>query len=414
MNSGITSTLTRATGTAAPAPSQPLRICMIISSYHPIVGGAEKQVAQLAGLMTGQGHEVYILTRRYPGLAAAETIDGVKVRRIAMRKPVKGVGFILGAARMVRELNPDVIHCHSLFSPALAGALGKRWTNAPLLAKPMCGGEATSIASKPLGRQRLAYMARAVDRFPMVSREIETELTELGVPAEKLRYIPNGVDGARFCPARTPVERDKLRLSLGLPAGPLFLFAGRLAAQKRLPLLLEAWSDVRESIPQATLAIAGANRASGSGYHATFGEGDEIPAALLEQPGVRMLGHVADMPNLLRAVDVFVLPSAREGLSNALLEACASGLACITARTGGAMDFMRDGENGLLFEVDDRQALATALAQLATDAERRARLGEAALRTVAESYDIRQTATSLLAQYVELGAGTRAATAGRR
>ncbi|WP_353473906.1 glycosyltransferase family 4 protein [Salipiger sp. H15] len=413
MTPGSTSSLTRTTGLTDPAATRPLRICMIISSYHPIVGGAEKQVAQLAGLMIEQGHEVYILTRRYPGLSAAETIDGVKVRRIAMRKPVKAVGFILGAARMVRELNPDVIHCHSLFTPALAGALGKRWTDAPLLAKPMCGGEASSIAQKPLGRRRLAYMARAVDRFPMVSREIQGELADLGVPAEKLRFIPNGVDGARFFPARSQVEKDKLRLGFGLPSGPLFLFAGRLAAQKRLPLLLEAWRDIRARIPQATLAIAGANRASGSGYQATFGEGDEIAAALLEQPGVRMLGHVSDMPNLLRAVDVFVLPSAREGLSNALLEACASGLACITARTGGAVDFMVDGENGLLFDVDDRAALAGALERLAGDAELRARLGAAALRTVAESYDIRQTARALLGQYIELGAGTRAAAAGR-
>ncbi|MBE9639283.1 glycosyltransferase family 4 protein [Salipiger mangrovisoli] len=413
MTQGSTFSLSRTRGLAQPAATRPLRICMIISSYHPIVGGAEKQVAQLAGLMIGQGHEVYILTRRYPGLPAEETLDGVKIRRITMRKPAQGMGFIVGAARMVRALNPDVIHCHSLFSPALAGALGKRWTGAPLLAKPMCGGEASKIANKPLGRQRLAYLARSVDRFPMVSREIESELAGLGVPAAKLRFIPNGVDGARFCPPRSQVEKDKLRLSLGLPSGPLFLFAGRLAVQKRLPLLLEAWSDVRARIPQATLAIAGANRASDAGYQATFGKSDEIPEALLQQPGVRMLGHVADMPNLLRAVDVFVLPSAREGLSNALLEACASGLACITARTGGAVDFMVDGENGLLFDVDDRRALAIALETLAGDAEMRARLGAAALRTVAESYEIRQTATSLLGQYLELGAGARAAAAGR-
>ncbi|NDW01723.1 glycosyltransferase family 4 protein [Salipiger sp. PrR002] len=409
---GSSSSLPQKPGLAEPAAGQSLRICMIISSYHPIVGGAEKQVAQLAGLMTAQGHKVYILTRRYPGLAASETIDGVEVRRIAIRKPIKGVGFILGAARMVRKLNPDVIHCHSMFSPSLAGALGKRLTGAPLLSKPMCGGEATSIAQKPFGRQRLAYLGRMVDRFPMVSHEIEDELAGFGIPETKLRFIPNGVDGERFRPARTQVEKDTLRLRFGLPSGPLFLFAGRLAAQKRLPLLLEAWSDIRARIPQATLAIAGANRASGSGYQATFGEADEIPAALMQQPGVRMLGHVADMPNLLRAVDVFVLPSAREGLSNALLEACASGLACVTARTGGAMDFVVDGENGMLFDVDDRKALGAALEALAADPDLRGRLGVCALRTVARDYDIRQTARSLLGQYVELGAGARATGAG--
>lgn len=387
---------------SAVTPTRPLSICMVISSYHPIVGGAEKQVAQLARLMTEGGHRVQIVTRRYPGLAPREEIDGVQVSRIPNSGPLGSLGFILGAAREIRRLQPDVIHCHSLFSPALAGAMGRRLTRRPMLAKPMCGGEASAIMRKPLGRSRLSYLGRAVDRFVVISREIEQELLDLGLPGDKFRFIPNGVDGRRFYPLAHPVKREELRLRLGLPSGVLFLFAGRMAAQKRLPLLLEAWKSVRADHPQATLLIAGANRASGEGYEATFGEGEAIPAELLEQPGIRMLGHVEDMPTLLRACDVFVLPSAREGLSNALLEACATGLATVTARTGGAMDFVVDGQNGLLFSVDDRDELVAALGALAADEDLRNRLGAAAQRTVAEDYDIRRTASGLLAEYAEL------------
>ncbi len=380
---------------------------MVISSYHPIVGGAEKQVAQLASLMMKEGHSVTVVTRRYPGLDRTETIDGISVVRVAVRKPFGSVGFILGAAAAIRKLRPDVVHCHSLFSPALAGALVQRLSGIPFLVKPMCGGEATTVSEKPLGRQRLSYIGGAVNTFLAVSHEIEEELVHLGIPTRKIRFIPNGVDGSRFHPAATALEKAALRKTLGLPAYLLFLFAGRMAAQKRLPLMLEAWRSVIAQFPKAKLLIAGANRSSSSEFQATFGEAEGIPDALLDQPGVQLLGHVDDMPTLLRACDVFVLPSAREGLSNALLEASATGLATVSARIGGAQDFIVEGENGLQFPVDDRDGLAAALLSLAQDAELRAALGAAARRTVLIDYDIRQTAARLLREYQTLLTGDR-------
>lgn len=382
--------------------ADPLRICMVISSYHPIVGGAEKQVAQLAKRMIAQGHHVTVVTKRYPGLTASEIIDGVHVRRVAVKKPLGALGFIAGAAKEIRTLQPDIVHCHSLFSPSLAGALVQRTTGLPLLVKPMCGGEATSVAEKPLGRQRLGYLARAVDTFLAVSREIEDELLQLKFPRSKIRFVPNGVDGQKFQPAATPQDKLDVRAKLNLPDDLLFLFAGRMAAQKRLPLLLKSWGDVVAKHPEAKLLIAGANRASNADYQATFGEGEGIPDDLLKQPGVILLGHVDDMPTLLKAVDVFVLPSAREGLSNALLEAFAAGLPTVSARIGGAMDFIVDGQNGMQFTVDDQTSLTTALTTLAEDPAKRHALGVAARESVLNGYDIDKTVSSLLAEYRDL------------
>jgi len=122
-----------------------MRICMVISSYHPVVGGAEKQVAQLARIMTSKGHSVRVITRRYPGLSAMETIDGIDVQRVRAggSKTQAAASFIAGAARAIRKYAPDVVHCHSAFSPALAGLLGSSFTSRPLIVKPMCGGEIT-------------------------------------------------------------------------------------------------------------------------------------------------------------------------------------------------------------------------------------------------------------------------------
>ena len=395
---------------AAAAPADdglPRRICMAISSYAPVVGGAERQVAQLSALIAEAGHDVRVVTRRYPGLAAEEVVDGIPVRRTAATgpKPVASARFVVSAARALGRARPDVVHCHSMFSPALAGILSRRLLRHPVIVKPMCGGEATSIARKPLGRRRLAMLGREVSRFVAVSREIEEELIGLGLPAERIRLIPNGVDTRLFHPAPHAAAKRALRRELGLPLdGPLFLFAGRIARQKRLPLLLEAWRGAGPGLAGATLLVAGANRATPSRHQAGASDAAEVPAALLEQPGVRFLGHVADMPRHLRAADAFVLPSAAEGLSNALLEACASGLAVVATRVGGTEDVLRDGESGILFAPDDAAALRCALVGLAGDGELRRRLGASAARTVRDRYDIRRTAAALMAEYAALTA----------
>lgn len=380
-----------------------MRVVMLITSYHPIVGGAERQLAQVAGLLRAGGTDVHVVTRIHAGLAAEETVDGVPVHRVgapgAPRK-LAAAAFIAGAVRRAAALRPDVLHCHSMWSPALCGMLAKRLTGAPLLSKPMCGGEATEIAGTPLGGRRIAALARGVDRFVVISREIDEELAGFGVPAEKRVFIPNGVDLSRFGSA-DPAGKAALRARFGLPADAvLVVFAGRISVQKRLPLLLDAWEDMRAQAvpggPEALLLVAGADRSAG------IGESNVIAPERLRAPGVRALGHVDDMPALLRAADVFVLPSASEGLSNALLEACASGLAVVASRTGGTTDFMESGRNGLLFDVDDRAGLAQALGAVCADPALRGRLGAAARDTVARTYDIRATATSLAELYRSL------------
>ncbi len=373
-----------------------MRIAMVITSYHPIVGGAERQVAQLAQAMQVAGHDVHIVTRHHPGLARAERVAGVPVHRVAAPgpKPLAAAAFLAGAALRLRRLAPDVIHAHSLFSPAIAATLGKALSGAPVLAKPMCGGEAAAIAAKRLGGRRIAHLGRTVDRFIAISTEIRDELLGLGIPGARIRFIPNGVDLDRFRPPSAD-EKAALRARLGLPGGVLAIFAGRMTAQKRVPLLLAAWARSGAAAgcgaagAGAHLLLAGANRGPA-------GDADTIA---LDGPGLVPLGHVEDMPAYLRAADIFVLPSAREGLSNALLEACASGLAVIATRVGGTEDVIAPGRSGLLVPPDDADALAAALRDAVADGDLRARLGAAARARVVAQYDLAATAQGLIAEY---------------
>ena len=381
-----------------------MKVAMVITSYHPIVGGAERQLAQLAGLMQAAGHHVTVITRHHAGLSLTERVDGVRVWRIPAfgPKPLRALSFLIGAARAIKAERPDVVHCHSLFSPALAGVIGGAMAGVPVIAKPMCGGEASEIAARPLGRLRMWLFRKRLARIVSISREITAEITGLGFAPSQIAFIPNGVDAEKFHPLPPAAAAEKRR-GLGLPDGVNFVFAGRFAAQKRVPMLLRAFTGMAASVPKAHLLIAGANRSAGS--ETSVGGEDEtgVPAELLAHPQVKLLGQVNDMPALLAAADAFVLPSAREGLSNALLEACAAGLPAVAARIGGTEDVIADGENGLLFETEAE--LAECLRRLATDDALRARLGPAARATVMSGYDIRQTAHKLLDLYRTLRGG---------
>jgi glycosyltransferase involved in cell wall biosynthesis len=246
-------------------------------------------------------------------------------------------------------------------------------------------GDIRKLQTRRGGLRRLRTLVRHVSAFIVISREIDNELAAVGVPAERRVFIPNGVDTARFAPA-LPVARSEARRIFALGDGPVAVFTGRLAPEKRLDLIIGAWPAVRAAHPDAELLIAG--------------DGPEMARlSRLTGPGVRFVGALDDVLPVLQAADVFVLPSDTEGLSNALLEAMAAGLAPLATAVGGAPDLITPGKNGLLVPAGDRAALTTALLELLAEPERRVRMGEAARARVIADYSLQRTAAGLRALY---------------
>ncbi len=381
-----------------------MRVTMVITSYHPIVGGAERQLAQLARLMLAGGNAVTVVTRHHRGLPLRETIEGVEVVRIANigPKPLRALGFLVAAGRAIRQSRPDVIHCHSLFSPVLSGILAGWRTAVPVIAKPMCGGEATGIATKPFGRLRIALCRKRLAAVIAISEEIRDELLGLGFHPHRIANIPNGVDLDRFRPALDDREKTEARRSLGIADGYVFAFAGRLAAQKMVPFLLTVFRKLHSKRPDVRLAIASANRAAGAEASIDRLVTNEIAPELLTQPGVQLLGQVDDMPRLLAAVDAFVLPSSREGLSNALLEASAAGLPTVSARIGGNAEIVVDGVTGLMFDAGSEDDLLAAMTQLVANPALGPRLGEAGRQRMQATFALSVTVSRLLELYARL------------
>lgn len=352
---------------------------MVILEYLPINGGAQRQIASLAPLLERHRIELSIITRQAPGLAAFERVEGVPVHRLPAPgfKASASLVFTGAGLRLLRQLRPDVIHAFSLFSPTTMALIAKRILKVPVVAKVLRGGELGDVArlrAKTFAPTRIRAIAREMDRVVAISSEIDRELASIGIPRGKVAWLPNGVDINRFRPAPS-IEKSSLRGALGLPSGLLAVYTGRLVAEKRVDLLIEAWREVRATHPRARLALLG-DGPEAARLRARAGE------------GVLLLGEKADPSPYLRAADLFVLPSATEGLSNALLEAMSTGLPVVATRVGGAPDVVDEERSGLLVAPGDASGLARALTRLLADDDLRGRMGAAARERIERDFSL--------------------------
>src|SRR3569832_714799 len=232
-----------------------------------------------------------------------------------------------------------------------------------------------------------------VRRYIPLSRDLERYLRDdIGVPEPKIAQIYNGVDAARFHPAS---ERAAVLPAGFAPAGAVVIgTVGRLATVKDQITLVRAFITLLEREPQlrtrARLVIVG------------DGELRTQAQTLLEQAGVTALAWLSgareDVPELMRAMDVFVLPSLAEGISNTILEAMASGLPVVATRVGGNGELVVEGTTGMLVPAAQPGILAEALAIYIDDEALRRRHGASGRARVEREFSME----AMVARYVEV------------
>lgn len=341
-------------------------------------GGMEGQARRLARALAGHGVPVTYVTTAPQGapLPAREVLGLVEVFRVPVLTAVDWTTSLdlleltcLGLLAARRE-RVDVVYSVHHTIGAVAARVG-RALGAPVVVKLAGGGasgDARTLIASPR-RARYAAALRGVTRLVAISDAIAAEAVDLlGVPAERLVRIPNGVDLEAFKPDPAPARGERV------------VFLGRLAREKRVDVLLDAFAQVARARPAATLDLGGdgPERAALEARAARLGLGGRA----------RFLGVVDDPAALLRGAAALALPSASEGLSNALLEAMASGVAVVATRIPGTDEVVRDEEEGLLVAPDDAAALAAALERLLGDPALARRLGEGGRRRAEAAFDL--------------------------
>ena len=240
-----------------------------------------------------------------------------------------------------------------------------------------------SLERYPSGR-KLQQMIIANSSFIAMTRVIEENLVRAGVPREKIYQIPNGIE------ISANVERTNSDSYL-----QNVLFVGNLYQQpaKGIDILLKAWYLIAEKYPKASLQVIG------DGVIPAY---RDFANKLGISGSVQFSGKQADLEKYYRWASLFVLPSRREGMSNALMEAMMLGLPCLASDISGNQDLIQNGVNGLLVPAMDIESLAKGICYIFSHPEEALIMGRRARETIVQQVDIRIIADKYILLYKNL------------
>lgn len=379
----------------APAADPPPLVLHLI--YELGTGGLENGLVNLINRSdpARYRHAIVSLTRSGP---FAERISAPGVEIVPLHKrPGHDPRAFWQVRREIRRLRPAVLHTRNLaaFEMQLVGLLSPR-------VKKVHGEHGRDVydldGTNPKYRLLRKALRPFIHRYIAVSRDLERWLVDyIGVRRDRVVQIYNGVDQERFRP------RDGARpaaLPAGwLPAdGILIGTVGRLAEVKDQATLVRAFAalvgDSEALRERLRLVLVGDGALAGQ------------LRALVDELGIGgqvwMPGDRDDVPALLQGMDVFVLPSLAEGISNTILEAMACALPVLATDTGGNPELVEPGHNGFLFPVGDVAALAAQLRGLVENPDEMRRLGRNARDRVRRHFDWERTVARYLAVYDEV------------
>lgn len=296
-------------------------------------------------------------------------------------------------ALLLKQLRVDVLHTRNL--NAMEAQFVGAWARIPGRVHGEHGRDVYDLHGTNWKYNLLRQAAkRFIHQYVAVSQDLAQWLTRtIAVRPDRVSQIYNGVDGHRFHP------RDNARPDLGRPdffagADVVIGSVGRIAAVKDYPTLLRAFARLvalHESPAGLRLVLVGDGPQWQECQNLADGLGISAQAWF---PGDRQ-----DVDEWMRAMDVFVLPSIGEGISNTILEAMASGLPVIASRVGGNPELVREEESGILFPAGDQEALAQALLHYCRDTQSRAQAGKMARQRIERDFVIERMARSYEAVY---------------
>lgn len=359
--------------------------------------GGEQQTLYLMEGLAARGIPQLLVAQKGGVLAGRAAAKGLPVRALRMRGEVD-VPAILRLAAILREgrftlFHAHTSHAHSLgaLAATLLGPLGPRVVVARRV-------DFSIYRRNFLGLNGLKYR-HGVDRFVTVSRAIRDVLVRDGIPAGKISVVHSGIDLARIdgAPARTA----GIRRELSVPEGDrLVANVAHMADHKGQIYLVEAVPLVLAKVPAVTFAIVG--------------DGEERPRleARARELGVadriRFPGFREDVPAILKALDLFVMPSHMEGLGTSVLDAMAARVPVVGTEAGGMTEMLEHGKTGLVCPVRDPRALAAAIVELLSDPGRAGRLAERARALVVERFSTDAMVAGTLRVYEDVLRAPRA------
>lgn len=370
-----------------------MKVVILVDSL--IRGGAERQALLTLKELARRGFDVR-LVRYYESPGGYDWPADLDARVVLIEKEGRPIRFMWRFCRYLRREQIDVVH---------------GFKDAPGIYACICGwlaGVPVRIVghrtqSLPVGMLRRVF--RWIKRFATAwigntQAVVDVLRQDLGVPAERLFVVHNGLEADRFQPDRSR-EAARERLGIAPDAGVVTMVAV-LRAGKNHKMFVRMAARVRDRKPNTVFLIVGDSDPS---EPACLSEVQaEVRRAGLEG-SIRFLGMRTDIPDILCATDVSVLTTSFEGMSNALLESMAAGVSVVSTDYVGARELVVDGEQGFLVPLNDDQAMADRVIRLLEDPSLRSRMGRAGADRVEREFSTRAMGERLEAIYMRLVSG---------
>lgn len=403
--------------------NKPLNILMLLYSLPPMpIGGAEMQGIKLIGQLRQSGIQTQVVTWGKLWHRKNDSYNGVEYTRIKsliniitdlpsllankkkshpaatrieyddtkeitnqmtgtvgpamiLRYQLFFFNFLVYVWRRRKKI--DIIHVHMMEWPAFIAVRVGRLLNKPVVIKDSTMNGIFNVLRYPHGEKKQQLIVQYAYCVAM-TKMIRENLLKAGVRAQKIFTIPNGIE------IHLPEQQQKTWTET-------VIFVGNLTQQpaKGIDLLLKAWKTVVERFPKATLQVVGdGDIAAYSKYAVAHG----IDAS------VSFAGKQPNIKQLLSQADIFVLPSRREGMSNALMEAMMCSMPIVATDVSGSQDLIVNGESGLLVPPSNVEQLANGLLEMLSDPEEAKKMGRKAYDSICEKCDI----TKVGHQYIDM------------
>jgi len=359
---------------------------------EPTWRGGEQQSLYLMDGLAERG--VYSVLAAQPGKPMAERAEahGHKVVRQRMRGEADALA-ILALSRLMRRERVSIVHCHTSHAHtlgAVAAGLIRRSRRPKVVVSRRV--DFSIFRRSFFGLNHIKYL-HGVARYVTVSEAIRQVLIKDGIPGDRIVTVHSGIDLARIIDA--PDCTEALRAELQVPDDDVLIGnVAHLADHKGQRYLLEAIPRILAGAPNTTFAIVG----KGELREELEAQAHELGIA----DRVRFPGFRTDVPSLLKAFDMFVMPSHMEGLGTSVLDAMAAGTPVVGTEAGGMPEAIEHQKSGLVVPIKDPAALAKAVLHLLTNSQQAGHMAANALERVKAKFSTDSMVEGTLAVYREL------------
>lgn len=386
-------------------------LLIVTGAFYPDISGEAVQMMNLCQRLPKEVVNIYVLTTTFnPLLEDVSFMEGIYIYRICLK--YKGIISTLYLLLRISYLflkiqkNIDIVQFSGFSNKMILLSFISKLLGKKIIQRLTLVGEddPLSIRNQHLGIMKYFFYSKA-DFYISISPAL-TKLTSKSISKEKIVEIPIGVDTDRFQPQRDFNEKILLRRRLSLPLDrKIIIFVGLICKRKGVDIIIDTWKMIRETEKsRACIALIGLTNRKHYMVDEDFIKGirNEILSSGMESE-IFLIEENNQIDEYLKASDIFIFPTRREGLPNALIEAISAGLPCIASKIEGVTDrIIRDGIDGFLMEREDIEGYSFTLKELLNNETSASKMGLNARQRSLKEFSIDKVAQQHLKLYQQI------------